>query len=65
LLRRSRYLLAPGVVAEIVRNLVSIDVKPSQIYIYERFRNQMDTVSYDRYVPRESTSSPRRTPATR
>jgi len=30
---------------------VSIDVKPKQIYIYERFRNQMDTVNYDRYVP--------------
>jgi len=41
----------PVVVAEIVRNLVSIDVKPQQIYIYERFRNQMDTVNYDRYVP--------------
>jgi uncharacterized protein (DUF362 family) len=41
----------PLVVAEIVRNLVSVDVKPSQIYIYERFKNQMDTVGYDRYVP--------------
>jgi uncharacterized protein (DUF362 family) len=41
----------PQVVAEIVRNLVSIDVKPAQIYIYERFKNQMDTVRYDRYVP--------------
>src|SRR6266571_5343301 len=41
----------PVVVAEIVRNLVSIDVKPKQIYIYERFRNQMDSVRYDRYVP--------------
>src|SRR5262249_43162202 len=41
----------PAVVAEIVRILVSIDVKPKQIYIYERFRNQMDSVRYDRYVP--------------
>jgi uncharacterized protein (DUF362 family) len=41
----------PQVVAEIVRNLVSVDVKPAQIYIYERFKNQMDTVRYDRYVP--------------
>jgi uncharacterized protein (DUF362 family) len=41
----------PVVVAEIVRNLVSIDVKPAQIYIYERFKNQMDEVRYDRYVP--------------
>ena len=41
----------PVVVAEIVRNLVSIDVKPKQIYIYERFRDQMDTVKYESYVP--------------
>jgi len=41
----------PQVVAEIVSNLVSVDVKPAQIYIYERFKNQMDTVRYDRYVP--------------
>ena len=41
----------PQIVAEIVRNLVSIDLKPAQIYIYERFKNQMDTVRYDRYVP--------------
>src|SRR5262249_55649050 len=37
----------PVVVAEIVRNLISVDVKPKQIYIYERFRNQMDSVRYD------------------
>src|SRR5260370_18751254 len=41
----------PVVGAEIVRNLPSVDVKPQQIYIYERFRNQMDTVQYERYVP--------------
>ncbi len=41
----------PLVVAEIVRNLNSVDVKPKQITIYERFRSQMDTVKYERYVP--------------
>jgi uncharacterized protein (DUF362 family) len=41
----------PVVVAEIVRNLVSIDIRPAQIYIYERFKNQMDEVHYDRFVP--------------
>src|SRR5579872_88700 len=41
----------PVVVAEIVRNLLSIDIKPNQIYIYERFKNQMDSVGYQRYVP--------------
>src|SRR5260370_6008196 len=41
----------PVVVAEMVRNLISIDIKPGRIYIYERFKNQMDSVHYDRYVP--------------
>jgi uncharacterized protein (DUF362 family) len=41
----------PVVVAEIVRNLISIDIKPDKIYIYERFKNQMDSVGYQRYVP--------------
>ncbi|HTM51340.1 MAG TPA: DUF362 domain-containing protein [Bryobacteraceae bacterium] len=41
----------PAVVAEIVRNLVAVDVKPKQIYIYERFRDQMEAVKYERYVP--------------
>jgi uncharacterized protein (DUF362 family) len=41
----------PAVVAEIVKNLVAVDVKPTQIYIYERFKNQMDTVRYENYVP--------------
>ena len=41
----------PAVVAEIVRNVTSVGVKPDQIWIYERFQEQMDTVRYDRYVP--------------
>ncbi len=41
----------PEVVGEIVRNLGVVGVKPEQIYIYERFKNQMDSVHYDRYVP--------------
>ncbi len=41
----------PVVVAEIVTNLIAAEIKPSQIYIYERFKNQMDSVRYDRYVP--------------
>ena len=41
----------PVVVAEIVKNLIAVDIKPENIYIYERFKNQMDTVRYDRYVP--------------
>lgn len=41
----------PEVVAEIVRNLVASEVKPKQIYIYERFLDQMNSVNYGRYVP--------------
>jgi uncharacterized protein (DUF362 family) len=41
----------PEVVAEIVRNLGAVGVKPDQIWIYERFQNQVDSVHYDRYVP--------------
>ena len=41
----------PEVVAEIVRNLGTVGVKPQNVWIYERFQSQMDTVHYDRYVP--------------
>jgi uncharacterized protein (DUF362 family) len=41
----------PEVVAEIVRNLVVIGVKPDQIYLYERFPDQLESVHYDHYVP--------------
>src|SRR5580692_7384821 len=42
---------SPVVVAEIVRNLVAVGVKPDAIWIYERFEDQLDSVHYDRYVP--------------
>ena len=41
----------PEVVAEIVRNLATAGVRPDQIWIYERFQGQVDSVHYDRYVP--------------
>jgi uncharacterized protein (DUF362 family) len=41
----------PVVVGEIVRNLVATGVRPSNIYIYERFDNQLVTVKYEEYVP--------------
>ena len=41
----------PAVVAEIVRNVMALGVKPDAIWIYERFREQIDTVHYDRHVP--------------
>ncbi|MGO4884563.1 MAG: DUF362 domain-containing protein [Bryobacteraceae bacterium] len=42
---------SPVVVAEIVRNLMAVGVKPESIWIYERFQEQVDSVHYDRYVP--------------
>jgi len=42
---------SPVVVAEIVRNLIGAGLRPDAIWIYERFRDQVDTVHYDRYVP--------------
>lgn len=42
---------SPEVVAEIVRNLNAVGVPPEQIWIYERFQEQVDSVHYDRYLP--------------
>ncbi len=42
---------SPEVVAEIVRNLIDVGVPANQIWIYERFPDQMATVRYDKYVP--------------
>ncbi len=41
----------PVVVADIVRNLVATGVRPTNIYIYERFVDQLNSVGYDKYVP--------------
>jgi uncharacterized protein (DUF362 family) len=41
----------PAVVAGIVENLIAVGLPPNQIYIYERFPDQMDSVRYDRFVP--------------
>ena len=46
-----RIMSTPEVVGEIVRNLGVVGVKPDQIWIYERFQGQVDSVHYDRYVP--------------
>jgi hypothetical protein len=39
------------IVAEVVRNLLAVGLKPAQIYVYERFQNQLDTVNYAPYLP--------------
>jgi uncharacterized protein (DUF362 family) len=41
----------PEIIAEIVRNVMAVGVKPEQIWLYERFPDQVDSVHYDRYVP--------------
>jgi uncharacterized protein (DUF362 family) len=41
----------PEVVAGIVEKLIAIGVPARQIYIYERFLNQMRTVGYEKFVP--------------
>jgi uncharacterized protein (DUF362 family) len=41
----------PEVVGEIVRNVVGAGVDPKNIYLYERFENQVVTVPYAKFVP--------------
>jgi hypothetical protein len=40
------------IVAHVVRQLMGIGVPASQIYVYERFQNQMDEVNYAPHLPR-------------
>lgn len=42
---------SPEVVAGIVENLMAVGVPANQIWIYERFADQMRTVNYASYVP--------------
>jgi len=42
---------SPEVVGGIVANLIKVGLKPDQIYIYERFLDQLLSVHYERYVP--------------
>jgi len=39
------------IVAEAIRNLMAVGVKPQQIYIYERFQAQLDQVNYAPSLP--------------
>jgi uncharacterized protein (DUF362 family) len=42
---------SPEIVAEIAEKLVAVGVPATQIYVYERFENQMRTVDYGKYLP--------------
>lgn len=39
------------IVAEIVRQLAAVGVPPTQVYVYERFQNQLDEVNYAPRLP--------------
>jgi uncharacterized protein (DUF362 family) len=41
----------PEVVTEIAANLIAVGVPAKQIYVYERFENQMQSVRYEKYLP--------------
>ena len=38
-------------VAEVVRNLMAVGVKPGQIYVYDRFQDQLDQANYAPRLP--------------
>jgi uncharacterized protein (DUF362 family) len=40
----------PELIAGIVDKLILVGIKPEQIWLYERFPSQVDSVHYDRYV---------------
>jgi uncharacterized protein (DUF362 family) len=42
---------SPEVVGEIAANLVAVGVPAKQIYVYERFDNQLRTVEYAKHLP--------------
>jgi hypothetical protein len=39
------------IVADIVRNIGAAGVPPTQVYVYERFQNQLDNVNYAPHLP--------------
>jgi len=41
----------PEVVATIAESLVEVGVPPKNIYVYERFWNQLESVGYPKYLP--------------
>jgi uncharacterized protein (DUF362 family) len=41
----------PDVVAEIARSLITVGVKPENVFVHERSRGQMDLARYEQFVP--------------
>jgi hypothetical protein len=48
---RPHVVSSPEIVAEVVRNLMAVGLKPAQIYVYERFQGQLDEVNYAPHLP--------------
>lgn len=48
---RPKVVSSPEVIAEIVRNLDAVGVKPSHVVLYERFKSQLDEVNYAPHLP--------------
>jgi len=42
---------SPEIVAVIAENLIAVGVPAKQIYVYERFDNQLQSVGYGKYLP--------------
>ena len=42
---------SPEIVADIANNLIAVGVPAKQIYVYERFENQLQSVGYGKYLP--------------
>jgi uncharacterized protein (DUF362 family) len=40
-------------VAEVVRNLIEVGVAPARIYVFDRFRDQLDEVNYAPFLPED------------
>ena len=42
---------SPEIVAEVVRQLLAVGLRPPQIFLYERFQDQLDEVNYAPHLP--------------
>lgn len=49
---RPKVVSSPEVIAEIVRNLTELGVKPEQICIYDRFAERLYEMNYDAHLPK-------------
>ncbi len=49
---RPKVVSSPEVVAEIVRNLIEVGVRPNQVCIFDRFAERLIEMNYDLHVPK-------------